>query len=88
MTMFIMMKEDPAIDFVKARDGGKIMNALYRGLIVSGVLALVAFYPITAWLIPDDALGGAFLATAPLLVLFIFVGRRLVSGVMDGAVKG
>ena len=33
-------------------------------------------------------LGGAFLATAPLLVLFIFVGRRLVSGVMDGAVKG
>lgn len=33
-------------------------------------------------------MGGAFLATAPLLVLFIFVGRRLVSGVMDGAVKG
>jgi len=33
-------------------------------------------------------LGGAFLATAPLLVLFLFVGRRLVSGVMDGAVKG
>lgn len=33
-------------------------------------------------------LGGAFLATAPLLVLFVFVGRRLVSGVMDGAVKG
>ena len=24
--------------FVKARDGGKIMNALYRGLIVSGVM--------------------------------------------------
>ena len=33
-------------------------------------------------------LGGAFLATAPLLLLFVFVGRRLVSGVMDGAVKG
>jgi cellobiose transport system permease protein len=33
-------------------------------------------------------LGGAFLATAPLLLLFLFVGRRLVSGVMDGAVKG
>lgn len=33
-------------------------------------------------------LGGAFLATAPLLVLFLFVGRKLVSGVMDGAVKG
>ena len=33
-------------------------------------------------------IGGAFLATAPLLILFIFVGRKLVSGVMDGAVKG
>ncbi|MFM1989412.1 MAG: hypothetical protein RJA99_2369 [Pseudomonadota bacterium] len=44
--------------FVKAQPGGKIMNALYRGLIVAGVLALVAFYPITSWLIPDNALGG------------------------------
>ncbi|MDE2624830.1 MAG: sodium-translocating pyrophosphatase [Betaproteobacteria bacterium] len=33
--------------FVKAREGGKIMNALYRGLIVAGVIAAVAFYPIT-----------------------------------------
>jgi K(+)-stimulated pyrophosphate-energized sodium pump len=33
--------------FVKARDGGKIMNALYRGLIVAGVLAAIAFYPVT-----------------------------------------
>ena len=33
-------------------------------------------------------MGGAFLATAPLIILFIFVGKRLVSGVMDGAVKG
>jgi cellobiose transport system permease protein len=33
-------------------------------------------------------MGGAFMATAPLLLLFIFVGKRLVGGVMDGAVKG
>jgi cellobiose transport system permease protein len=33
-------------------------------------------------------MGGAFLSTVPLLVLFVFVGRRLVRGVMDGAVKG
>jgi cellobiose transport system permease protein len=33
-------------------------------------------------------MGGAFLATLPLLILFVFVGKRLVSGVMDGAVKG
>ncbi|NLA68515.1 MAG: sodium-translocating pyrophosphatase [Gammaproteobacteria bacterium] len=33
--------------FVKARPGGKIINALYRGLAVSGVLAAVAFWFIT-----------------------------------------
>jgi K(+)-stimulated pyrophosphate-energized sodium pump len=38
--------------FVKASEGGKIMNALYKGVIVSGALAAVAFYPITAWLMP------------------------------------
>ncbi|MBS1189681.1 MAG: Inorganic pyrophosphatase [Rhodocyclaceae bacterium] len=37
--------------FVKATEGGKIMAALYRGLIVAGVLALIAYYPITSWLI-------------------------------------
>ncbi|MBL8482185.1 MAG: sodium-translocating pyrophosphatase [Rhodocyclaceae bacterium] len=42
--------------FVKVSPGGKIMNALYRGLIVAGVMALVAFYPITAHIIPDNAL--------------------------------
>src|SRR5690606_12879815 len=30
--------------FVKAREGGKIMNALYRGLMVAGVLAIPAFW--------------------------------------------
>lgn len=42
--------------FVKAREGGRIMNALYRGLAVSAVLALVAFYPITQWLMADNGL--------------------------------
>ena len=40
--------------FVKARPGGKIMNALYRGLTVSAVLALIAFYPITSWIMGDN----------------------------------
>ena len=39
--------------FVNAREGGKIMNALYRGLIVAGVLAAIAFYPLTLWLLGD-----------------------------------
>ena len=35
--------------FVKHTPGRKIMTALYKGLIVAGVLALIAFYPITSW---------------------------------------
>jgi K(+)-stimulated pyrophosphate-energized sodium pump len=42
--------------FVNAREGGKIMNALYRGLSVAGVLAAVAFYPITTWVLGDTIL--------------------------------
>ncbi len=49
--------------FVKARDGGKIMNALYRGLAVAGILSLVAFYPITQMFIPDTALSSDGFAT-------------------------
>ena len=33
--------------FVKVKDGGKIMNALYRGLAVSGVLAAIGFWFVT-----------------------------------------
>jgi K(+)-stimulated pyrophosphate-energized sodium pump len=42
--------------FVKASEGGKIMNALYKGVIVSGVLAAIAFYPITAWMMPGHVM--------------------------------
>ena len=40
--------------FVKTSEGGKIMGALYRGLIVAGVLAAVAFYPITHMMLGDS----------------------------------
>ena len=43
--------------FVRGKDGAKIMNALYRGLIIAGVISMIAFYPITTALIPADALG-------------------------------
>jgi K(+)-stimulated pyrophosphate-energized sodium pump len=41
--------------FVKTSEGGKIMGALYKGVIVSGVLAAIAFWFIT------DAMMGPYL---------------------------
>jgi K(+)-stimulated pyrophosphate-energized sodium pump len=42
--------------FVKVSDGGKIMNALYKGVIVSGVVSAVAFWFITGSIMPDNQL--------------------------------
>jgi K(+)-stimulated pyrophosphate-energized sodium pump len=42
--------------FVSASEGGKIMNALYRGVIVSGVIAAAAFYPITTQMMGEHAM--------------------------------
>ncbi|MDO8958601.1 MAG: sodium-translocating pyrophosphatase [Rhodocyclaceae bacterium] len=42
--------------FVSHTPGQKIMTALYKGLMVAGALALVAFYPITTYFLPDNIL--------------------------------
>ena len=39
--------------FVGIGEDGKVMKALYRGLIVAGGLAAIAFYPITSWMMGD-----------------------------------
>jgi K(+)-stimulated pyrophosphate-energized sodium pump len=42
--------------FVRTSEGGKIMNALYMGVIVAAVLAAAAFYPITKQLMGANAM--------------------------------
>ncbi|MBX9609298.1 MAG: sodium-translocating pyrophosphatase [Gammaproteobacteria bacterium] len=43
--------------FVKASEGGSIMGALYKGLIVAGLLAAAAYYPVTKHLMADSSYG-------------------------------
>ena len=40
--------------FVRTTDGGKIMAALYKGLIVSAVFSAIAFYYVTDYLMADN----------------------------------
>ena len=42
--------------FVSTKPGGKIMNALYKGVIVSGAISAVAFYFVSKWIMGEHAL--------------------------------
>ena len=39
--------------FVKAKKRGGVMGALYKGVIVSGIIAAIAFYPVTQLMLGD-----------------------------------
>ncbi len=68
--------------FVKAREGGKIMNALYRGLIVSGGLAAVAFYPLTTWMLGDGVMIEGALVSSLHLYYSTLIGLALTAAMV------
>ena len=63
--------------FVKVSGTGKIMNALYRGLIVAGGLALVAF-----WFITQSMMGGEGSNVANSLFYCALIGLALTAALI------
>ncbi|WP_457096918.1 sodium-translocating pyrophosphatase [Lysobacter sp. P5_B9] len=57
--------------FVKVKPGGSIMGALYKGVIVSAVLAAIAFFPITEQLMADSSYGAMNLYWCALIGLVL-----------------
>ncbi len=69
---------------VKARQGSEIIKGLYKGLMVSGGLAAVAFLPITLVLVPDNALATSMgIESGAALRLY---GAALVGLVLTGVI--
>jgi len=57
--------------FVKVKPGGSIMGALYKGVIVSAVLAAIAFWPVTTQLMADSPYGAMNLYICALIGLVL-----------------
>ena len=59
--------------FVKMSPNGTIMGALYKGLWISAVIAIVAFFPITTWMLGDLAVVNTALVPAGVTPLAIWI---------------
>jgi K(+)-stimulated pyrophosphate-energized sodium pump len=87
--------------FVRLGKTQNIMNALYKGLAVSGVLAAIGFYPITNWLMADNpfysvhelfgsALVGLFVTAALIVITEYYTSTkyRPVQSIAEASVSG
>ncbi|MCP4410409.1 MAG: sodium-translocating pyrophosphatase [Gammaproteobacteria bacterium] len=72
-TFFVYIREGG-----KVHPGGNVMNALYRGVIVSGVLSALLFYPATLWLMGDNPQYSVLQVYAAALVGLVVTGALVV----------
>ncbi len=64
--------------FVKMQEGGTVMKALYRGLIVAGGIALFIYLPVTVWFMADMSLEVAGVeVTGGALVLRVYLAAAI-----------
>jgi K(+)-stimulated pyrophosphate-energized sodium pump len=68
--------------FVKAREGGKIMNALYRGLMVAGALAVPAFYYVTTQMFGEGIMIGGEMVYSLDLFYASLIGLALTAAMV------
>ncbi len=59
--------------FVKMSPNGTIMGALYKGLWIAAIIAIILFYPITQWMLSDVTVTNALLAPIGLSPLNIWI---------------
>ncbi len=64
--------------FVKVEEGGKIMDALYRALIVSGVFSAIAFLPVTYLVMGDNGVYTVWQLYMSAIVGLIVTGMLVV----------
>jgi K(+)-stimulated pyrophosphate-energized sodium pump len=73
---------------VGTKEGGKIMSALYKGVIASGILAAIAFYPVTISMMGEDAMNIYYAALIGLaLTAAMVVITEYYTGTDFGPVK-
>ncbi len=68
--------------FVKAREGGKIMNALYRGLMVAGALAIPAFYVVTTQMFGEGIMVEGTMVSSMNLFFASLIGLALTAAMV------
>ncbi len=68
--------------FVKVSEGGKIMGALYRGLIVAGIISAAAFYPLTTTMLGDSIMIGGEAISSMNIYLTALIGLVLTAAMV------